>query len=100
MSEAFENPVIMNLPMEIPESLYQLIDILTRAGFEAYIVGGAVRDTLLGRPPKDYDVSTNAKPQEVIRRLAPYVKFAEEQGEKSFAVARLVAYDGNEYEYK
>ena len=99
MSEAFENPVIMNLPMEIPESLYQLIDILTRAGFEAYIVGGAVRDTLLGRPPKDYDVSTNAKPQEVIRRLAPYVKFAEEQGEKSFAVARLVAYDGNEYEF-
>ena len=40
MSEAFENPVIMNLPMEIPESLYQLIDILTGAGFEAYIVGG------------------------------------------------------------
>jgi tRNA nucleotidyltransferase/poly(A) polymerase len=99
VSEAFENPVIMNLPMEIPESLYQLIDILTGAGFEAYIVGGAVRDTLLGRPPKDYDVSTNAKPQEVIRRLAPYVKFAGEQGEKSFAVARLVAYDGNEYEF-
>jgi len=99
MSEAFENPVIMNLPMEIPESLYQLIDILTSAGFEAYIVGGAVRDTLLGRPPKDYDVSTSAKPQEVISRLAPYVKFAEEQGEKSFAVARLVAYDGNEYEF-
>jgi len=99
MSEAFENPVIMNLPMEIPESLYQLIDILTGAGFEAYIAGGAVRDTILGKTPKDYDISTNAKPEEVIKYLEPYVKFAGVQGEKSFMVARLVAYDGNEYEF-
>jgi tRNA nucleotidyltransferase/poly(A) polymerase len=99
MSEAFENPVIKSLPMEIPESLYQLLDILTDAGFEAYIAGGAVRDTLLGKAPKDYDISTNATPEDVIKYLAPYVKFAGVQGEKSFMVARLVAYDGNEYEF-
>lgn len=99
MSEAFENPVIMDLPMEIPESLYQLADILTNAGFEAYIAGGAVRDTILGKVPKDYDISTDAKPDEVIRHLEPYVKFAGIQGEKSFMVARLIAYDGNEYEF-
>ena len=99
MSEAFENPVIMNLPMEIPESLYQLIDVLTNAGFEAYIAGGAVRDTILGKTPKDYDISTNAKPEDVIKHLSPYVKFAGAQGEKSFMVARLIAYDGNEYEF-
>jgi len=99
MSEAFENPITMNLSMEIPESLYQLVDVLTSSGFEAYIVGGAVRDTLLGRSPKDYDVATNARPEDVIKLLTAYVKFAGIQGEKSFAVARLIAYDGNEYEF-
>ena len=99
MSEAFENPITMNLSMEIPESLYQLVDVLTSSGFEAYIVGGAVRDTLLGRSPKDYDVATNARPEYVINLLTAYVKFAGIQGEKSFAVARLIAYDGNEYEF-
>ena len=38
---------------------------LQRAGFEAYIVGGAVRDALLGVIPKDFDVATNATPEEV-----------------------------------
>ena len=41
---------------------------LERAGFESYLVGGSVRDLLLGRTPKDYDVSTSARPEE-IRRL-------------------------------
>ncbi len=38
---------------------------LQKAGFEAYLVGGSVRDLLLGRKPKDYDVATNAKPAQV-----------------------------------
>jgi tRNA nucleotidyltransferase/poly(A) polymerase len=40
--------------------------ILQTAGFEAYIVGGAVRDLLLDFEPKDYDLVTNASPQELI----------------------------------
>ena len=40
-------------------------DKLQRAGFEAYIVGGAVRDALLGVVPKDFDVATNARPEDV-----------------------------------
>ena len=40
-------------------------DKLQRAGFEAYIVGGAVRDALLGVIPKDFDVATNARPEDV-----------------------------------
>ena len=40
---------------------------LARAGFEAYIVGGAVRDLLIGASPKDYDISTNATPEQVKR---------------------------------
>lgn len=43
------------------------IDGLQKAGFEAYIVGGAVRDLLLNRNPKDFDVTTDATPEEVNR---------------------------------
>jgi poly(A) polymerase len=41
---------------------------LYRSGYTAYLVGGSVRDLLLGRTPKDFDIATNARPQE-IRRL-------------------------------
>src|SRR5215831_12375818 len=39
---------------------------LRQHGFQAYLVGGCVRDLLLGREPKDYDVATSASPQEVM----------------------------------
>ena len=99
MSEAFDTPIIMEIPMEIPESLYRLNDIMVGAKFEMYIAGGAVRDTILGKTPKDYDIATNASPLDAVKLLGPYVKRAEVQGEKSFAVARLIARDGNEYEF-
>ena len=44
-----------------------VVHTLKQAGFEAYIVGGAVRDLLLGLKPKDFDVATNATPEEVKR---------------------------------
>src|SRR5689334_1909826 len=40
---------------------------LQEAGFKAYIVGGAVRDLLLGIRPKDFDVATNATPEEIVK---------------------------------
>ena len=43
----------------------QTCEGLSKAGFKAYIVGGAVRDLMLGGTPKDYDVATNATPEEV-----------------------------------
>jgi poly(A) polymerase len=43
----------------------QTVDGLTKAGYQAYVVGGAVRDLLLGLPPKDFDVATNATPEQV-----------------------------------
>ena len=45
----------------------RVTDGLQAAGFHAYVVGGAVRDLLLGRVPKDFDVATNATPEEVKR---------------------------------
>ncbi len=46
---------------------FKTIEGLQKAGFEAYIVGGAVRDLLLNRIPKDFDVATDATPEEVNR---------------------------------
>lgn len=48
---------------KIPEHIKKLIKALNKAGYEAYIVGGAVRDLLLGFEPHDYDVTTNALPE-------------------------------------
>src|SRR6266576_6687937 len=43
-----------------------IVQTLRQHGFQAYLVGGCVRDLLLGREPKDYDVATNATPQQVM----------------------------------
>ena len=43
----------------------RVIEVLQHAGFEAYLVGGGIRDLLLGKHPKDFDVATSAKPVEV-----------------------------------
>ena len=45
---------------------------LQEEGFEAYVVGGAVRDLLLGRDPKDFDVATNATPERVRSQRPPF----------------------------
>jgi len=56
--------------MEIPQEVNSIINKLEKAGFEAFIVGGCVRDLLRGTKPKDWDVATNAKPEQ-IRKVFP-----------------------------
>jgi tRNA nucleotidyltransferase (CCA-adding enzyme) len=56
--------------MIISESAKSIIEKLKKNGFEAYAVGGCVRDLLLDRKPDDWDVATNAKPQD-IQRIFP-----------------------------
>ena len=52
-------------PELLDDRAVKVVRTLSDAGFEAYIVGGAVRDLLLGRRPKDFDVATNATPEQV-----------------------------------
>jgi poly(A) polymerase len=52
-------------PKLVDQRAIDVVHTLQRAGFEAYIVGGAVRDLLLGLRPKDFDVATNATPEQV-----------------------------------
>ena len=53
--------------IRIPEILKKLNDIFVQNGFEAYLVGGAVRDILLSKKASDWDITTNAKPEEIIK---------------------------------
>ena len=52
-------------PRLVPRSALRVCETLQKAGFRAYIVGGAVRDLLLGVAPKDFDVATDATPEQV-----------------------------------
>lgn len=49
----------------IPVKAQHIIDIITAAGYEAYVVGGCVRDSILGREPRDWDITTSARPEQV-----------------------------------
>ena len=49
----------------LPTKVKQIISKLEKADFEAYAVGGCVRDSILGRSPEDWDITTSAKPEEV-----------------------------------
>lgn len=50
----------------------EILDILTGAGFEAYLVGGCVRDTVMNRPFHDTDITTNALPEQIIEVFRNY----------------------------
>ncbi len=50
----------------IPKEVAGVAAALENAGFEAYLIGGCVRDLLLGKTPKDWDVTTNAAPAEIV----------------------------------
>lgn len=60
----------MTPPPRIPQPVERILDTLKQAGFEAFIVGGSVRDMLLGKSPKDWDIATKATP-ETIQKLFP-----------------------------
>ncbi len=57
----------MNEYGPIPYEVWETSEQLKKAGFESYLIGGCVRDILLGILPKDWDITTNAKPEDIIR---------------------------------
>lgn len=58
------------MTISIPERVQKLLDMLEAAGYEAYIVGGCVRDSIMGFTPHDFDVTTSALPEETERVFA------------------------------
>ncbi|MBF7097812.1 CCA tRNA nucleotidyltransferase [Alkalibacter mobilis] len=51
--------------MNLPDNVYDLMEYIELKGYKAYLVGGAVRDILSNKKPKDFDFTTDAKPQEI-----------------------------------
>lgn len=51
--------------IKLPRKVQHIIEALESGGYEAYAVGGCIRDSLLGRKPQDWDITTSAKPEEV-----------------------------------
>ena len=54
-----------DIKITLPEQVTFIINTLNGAGFEAYAVGGCVRDSIMGRVPDDWDITTSADPQQV-----------------------------------
>ena len=54
-----------DMRIELPDKVKQIINCITEAGYEAYAVGGCIRDSILGRVPDDWDITTSATPQQV-----------------------------------
>lgn len=50
----------------IPKEITNVVETIEKGGFEAYLVGGCVRDLLTGKKPKDWDATTNATPEQII----------------------------------
>lgn len=59
-------------PDKIPAEIKSIANTLEKAGFEAYIVGGCTRDLLLGKAPKDWDLTTNAHPDQIQALFPDY----------------------------
>ena len=61
-----------NIKINIPKDVEYIINELEKNNFEGYVVGGCVRDSLLSRKPKDWDITTNAKPDEVVELFSDH----------------------------
>ncbi|MEE0954351.1 MAG: HD domain-containing protein [Eubacterium sp.] len=53
------------MKIQLPASVNYILDLLHSADYEAYAVGGCIRDSILGREPNDWDITTSARPEEV-----------------------------------
>ena len=60
----------MSFRMLLPNEVVFALETLEKSGHTAYCVGGCVRDALMGKAPKDYDITTSAKPDEMSKAFA------------------------------
>lgn len=59
----------------LPNNVLNIISTLESKGFQCYVVGGCVRDMLMNITPKDYDLTTNAKPEDILKVFSHYKTF-------------------------
>ena len=66
--------------IKIPSILKKMNEIFSANGYEAYLVGGAVRDIIRGKKASDWDIATNAKPEDVKRIFKKVIPTGIEHG--------------------
>lgn len=93
-----ESPIRKPFDIPLPEDLQQISSLFWENGKKFYLVGGSVRDALMGKEPKDLDVATDAKPDEIIAILRSNPAYTILEIGKSFGVIKVVTPEKNEYE--
>lgn len=80
----------------IPSDAIRVIETLNNSGYEAYLVGGCVRDMLMGVEPHDWDICTNAKPKETKRVMKEHKIYTFDSGIKHGTITAVL--NGENYE--
>lgn len=95
-----KEPVRVKSDLPVPKGVRDIHKLMRDAGHETYLVGGAVRDHVLGKKPKDFDLATEAPPDRVIEVLSkdPQFKGKLDLTGKQFGVVRVRDPEGEEYE--
>lgn len=83
----------INQPFAVPLEVRAVLTSLYDAGFEAYLVGGCVRDWIRGEPIKDYDVATSATPEEIEKIFPKVIEVG-----RAFGVMKVIAENGRQIE--
>lgn len=93
-----ESPIRRRMHIPLPADLLQIGQMFKAAEKQFYLVGGSVRDALMGKDPKDFDLATDAVPDDIdaILRRNPNYKILEVG--KAFGVVKVITDLGNEYE--
>ena len=63
---------ISKIKIQIPKAVEQILDIFSINGYEGYIVGGCVRDSILNKSPQDWDICTNCTPEKMMELLSGF----------------------------
>ena len=80
------------MKIKVPNDIKKIYKLFKKNGKQLYIVGGAVRDAILGKTPKDFDLTTDAKPEEVLA-IAKKGGFKSLELGKAFGVVVIGGYE-------
>ena len=97
-AENISKPVEKPFNIPLPADLLKISRIFKDSGKQLHLVGGSVRDALMGKQPKDYDLATDATPDQIIEIFKKHPAFKILEIGKAFGVIKVIAPSNEEYE--